>query len=514
MNASLLLVAFLGYTALLFVIARITSRNADRNAFYIGDRKSNWMLVAYGMIGASLSGVTFMSVPGMVYHEKFHYFQLVLAFSIGYSIIAFVLLPLYYRLNLTSIYTYLEQRFGPCSYKTGASFFILSRILGAAIRTYIVVMVLHVFILDKMGVPFWVVGLVFILLAIAYTYQGGVKTIVWTDTIQTTFMLLAVVVTLIMVMSKLKYSLVGLSMKAVENEYLTIFDWDWRSGSFFLKHLIAGMVVPIAMSGLDQGMMQKSLSCRNIGEAQKNVITTVLLIIVVNFVFLFLGAALALYCDQNGLTVGKAATDAISDPDRIFPTVAFHHLGPFAGLCFFIGLISAAYPTCANALTALTTSFCIDIINLEKKDSWNEVRKKRTRQIVQCMITLVFLGIILAVNALKSDAVVNIVYKVASYTYGPLLALYTFGLFTKRRVRDAAVPIVCIVAPLLCFAIEYSNVIGLGIGLLQGKACKFSFGFALLLVNAVLTGIGLLCFSRQNSESEESPSDVSSESES
>lgn len=508
MNASLLLVAFLGYTVLLFVIAWFTSRKADQNAFYIGGRKSNWMLVAYGMIGASLSGVTFMSVPGMVYQGKFHYLQLVLAFSIGYSIIAFVLLPLYYRLNLTSIYTYLEQRFGFYSYKTGASFFILSRILGAAIRTYIVVMVLHVFVLEKMGIPFWIVGLVFILLAIAYTYQGGVKTIVWTDTIQTTFMLLAVVVTLVMVTSKLDLSFGVLCTTIAKSDYSNIFDWDWGSKSFFLKHLIAGIVVPIAMTGLDQGMMQKSLSCKNIGEAQKNVITTVLLIIVVNFLFLFLGAALALFCDQNGLTIGKEAGSIISDPDRIFPTVAFNYLGTFAGLCFFIGLISAAYPTCANALTALTTSFCIDIIDLEKRESWDENKKKRTRHIVQGMITLVFLGIILAVNALKSDAVINIVYQVAAYTYGPLLALYVFGLYTKRRVRDYAVPVICIIAPLVCLAIEYSNIIGRCIGAIHGASYPFSFGFALILVNAILTWIGLFIFSDQKSSS----SDVSTES--
>jgi len=499
MSSSLLLVVFIAYTLMLFAIAWFTSRKADRNTFYIGDRKSNWLLVAYGMVGASLSGVTFMSVPGMVYNGNFHYFQMVLAFLIGYSIIAFVLLPLYYRLNLTSIYTYLEQRFGFCSYKTGATFFFISRLLGAAIRTYVVIMVLHVFVLEKMGVPFWLVGLLFILLAIAYTYQGGVKTIVWTDTIQTTFMLLAVVVTLVMVISKLGFSFGEFCTTIVNSEYTKTFDTNWKSDSYFLKHLIAGIFMPLAMTGLDQGMMQKNLSCKNIGEAQKNMMTGVVLIIAVNFMFLFLGAALAIFCEKEGLTVGgDGATIAVTD--RIFPYITINYLGAFAGMCFFIGLISAAYPTCANALTALTTSVCIDLIEIEKRTDWTDSRKKHVRHVVQSIITLLFLGIILLVNALNNEAIVLLVYKVASYTYGPLLALYMFGLFTKRRVNDACVPLICIVAPLICFVIEYYNLIGCFIGLLTGnEKAMFSFGFSLLLVNTVLTALGLYwCSSKSN----------------
>ena len=499
MSSTLLLVVFIAYTLILFGIAWATSRKADQNAFYIGGRKSNWLLVAYGMIGASLSGVTFMSVPGMVYKSNFHYFQMVLAFLIGYSIIAFVLLPLYYRLNLTSIYTYLEQRFGFCSYKTGASFFFISRLLGAAIRTYVVIMVLHVFVLEKMGIPFWLVGLVFILLAIAYTLQGGVKTIIWTDTIQTTFMLLAIVVALIMVVSKLGVSFGQLCTTVFQSEHSKMLDANWESSSFFLKHLIAGIFVPIAMTGLDQGMMQKNLSCKNIGEGQKNMMTSVVLIVVVNFMFLFLGAALVIFCEKNGITIGGKGT-TIPSTDQIFPYVAFHYLGVFAGVCFFIGLISAAYPTCANALTALTTSVCIDLIGIEKRQYLSEKRKKNIRYAVQCVITLLFLGIILLVNALNNDAIVLLVYKVASYTYGPLLALYMFGLFTKRRVNDTCVPLICILAPLFCLVIEYYNVIGQIIMLCTGKEnVIFSFGFSLLLVNAILTALGLfLCSNESN----------------
>ena len=503
MSPTLLLVVFIAYTAMLFVIAHLTSRNADQKAFYIGGRKSNWLLVAYGYIGASLSGVTFMSVPGVVGKQNFYYAPMVFGFIFGYSIIAFVLIPLYYRLNLTSIYTYLEMRFGACSYVTGASFFIVSRILGAAIRTYVVVMVLHVFVLDELGVPFWLVGLIFILLAILYTYRGGVKTIVWTDTFQTTFMLLAGIVTIVVIISKLDASFFQLLGRIHDDGYTRFYDADWSSATNFYKRFIAGVFTPIAMTGLDQGMMQKSLSCKNQQEAQKNLILTIVLIVIVNMMFLMLGAFLAVFCTTNAISM--------ADTDHIYPIVAFNHLGTYVGLCFFIGLISAAYPSCANALTAITTSICIDLIGLEKRvagrnasiSDWNDHRKKRVRIVVQCIITAIFLGIILLVKALKADAIINIVYLVAAYTYGPLLALYLFGLFTKRRVIDVCVPIICIASPLVCLGIEYFNVIGHIADCFRPSDAgplKFSFGFAVLLVNAGLTLVGLFVCSRRHAE--------------
>jgi len=498
MNPIYLLFAFLAYTVLLFVIARITSRQSDRKSFYIGGRKSNWFLVAYGMIGASLSGVTFMSVPGMVYGGHFHYFQMILAFSIGYSIVAFILLPLYYRLNLTSIYAYLEQRFGFYSYQTGAIFFIVSRLLGAAIRTYVVIMVLHTFVLQNIGIPFWLAGLLFILLAIAYTYQGGVKTIVWTDTFQTTFMLLAVVITVMTIAAKLGMSFGTLCETVMKSDYVSIIDWNWESKSFFLKHLIAGIFMPVATVGLDQGMMQKNLSCKNIGEAKKNMMTNVALMIAANFMFLFLGAALAVFCSQNNLAIG--VPEGIAKADHIFPTVALNYLGTFVGLCFFIGLISAAYPTCANALTALTTSVCIDLLGLEKKNDWTENRKKWTRYAVQGIVTVLFWGIILFVNARNNEAVVQLVYDMAAYTYGPLLALYMFGLFSKRRVWDISVPFVCVLSPLFCFILERWNLIGQFAGLFRTSPTHFTFGFSLLLINALFTAIGLWIFSQREME--------------
>ena len=499
MSATLLLIVFIVYTAMLFVIARLTSRNADQEAFYIGGRKSNWLLVAYGYIGASLSGVTFMSVPGNVSKENFYYAPMVFGFIFGYSIIAFVLIPLYYRLNLTSIYTYLEMRFGACSYKTGALFFVISRILGAAIRTYLVIMVLHEFVLGALGVPFWTVGLIFILLAVLYTYQGGVKTIVWTDSFQTTFMLLAGVITIVMIASQLDQSFPEMLKTIRDSGYTQWRDADWSSQTHYFKQFLAGVFVPVAMTGLDQGMMQKSLSCKNQKDAQKNIVLMILLIVVVNLMFLVLGACLAIFCTTKGIDIAGVK------PDRIYPIVAFHHLGKFVGLCFFIGLISAAYPSCANALTALTTSTCIDLIGLEKRvtgrnapiSDRDDRYKKRVRILVQCVITALFLGVILLVNALNSKAIITIVYQVAAYTYGPLLALYLFGLFTKRRVKDVFVPAICVAAPLLCFGIEYWNVIGHIADCFRpadAQPLKFSFGFSLLLVNAGLTLTGLFLF--------------------
>jgi len=365
--------------------------------------------------------------------------------------------------------------------------------LGAAIRTYVVIMVLHVFVLGAIGVPLWLVALIFILLAMLYTYQGGVKTIVWTDSFQTTFMLLAGVVTIVMIASKLDLSFFQLLDQARDNGYTRFFDGDWESKTNFFKRFIAGVFVPIAMTGLDQGMMQKSLSCKNQRDAQKNIMLMIVLIVLVNLMFLVLGAFLAIFCLSKGIR--------IADTDRIFPIVAFDHLGTFVGICFFIGLISAAYPACANALTALTTSTCIDLIGLEKRTTWNDNDKKRVRIFVQCVLTLLFLGVILIVNVLKNDALINIVYDVASYTYGPLLALYLFGLFTQRKVKDVCVPAICIAAPLICLGIVYFNIIGHIADCFRSAdpdRPPFSFGFALLLVNAGLTLIGLFLFSKKS----------------
>ena len=479
----MLFFAFIVYTFLLFGIAWATSWKADNQSYFIGNRKSNWMLVAYGMLGASLSGVTFMSVPGNVMKQKFFYFPMVLGFFVGYLLIAFILLPLYYRLNLTSIYTYLQERFGTFSYKTGASFFILSRMLGATLRTFLVVSVLHAFILGPMGIPFWLAGAVFVGLAILYTFYGGIKTIIWTDSLQTTFMILGVVVATVMVCRQLDFGFGGMVSQIFSSEHAQLFDFDLGSDTNWIKRFVSGIFTSIAMTGLDQAMMQKSLSCPNIRDAQKNIITTAVLMGVVNMLFLLLGALLAIYVLEKGIAIPMLHGGTAMDTDKIFPIVALEHLGPPAGLCFFIGIISAAYPTCANAMTSITTSICIDMIEMNKRQTWSETRQKQVRMLVQLLVAAVFLGLIVSFDILKNDAIINMVFKIAAYTYGPLLGLFLFGISTPLKVRDRFVPAICVCSPLLCYLIESCT----------KSLYNFEFGFSLLLVNAALTMIGLLC---------------------
>ncbi len=479
MNAQLILIVFLAYTALLFLITYITSRRANNDTYFRGNKRSPWFVVAYGMIGASLSGVTFMSVPGNVIKENFFYMPMVFGFLVGYAVIALVLMPLYYRMNLTSIYTYLEKRFGFFTYKTGASFFILSRTLGATLRMFLVVSVLHLFVLAKFGMPFWVAGLIFVLLIILYTFEGGIKTIVWTDTLQTTFMLLAVVVCMVSICRDMDMHLGQLFQKVIQSDYSRMIDTDWHAKTHFLKQFLSGMFVCIAMTGLDQEMMQKNLSCRNIKDAQKNMFTFSGILVVVNFMFLFLGAVLAMYVSEKGL--------AFTDTDRLFPTVAIEHLGTVVGLIFIIGLISAAYPSADGALTSLTTSFCIDIVGMNKRDDWSEKHKKKIRYIIHLSFAALFLLLIIFFNAVKNDAVINLVYAVASYTYGPLLGFFFFGILTKYQVKDKAMPFIAVASPLLCFASDYLCKTCLG----------FSFGFSLLILNGLFTFLGMYLFRKK-----------------
>jgi Na+/proline symporter len=483
MNTTILLITFFAYTALLFLIAWATSRKSDNQAFFTGNRKSNWFLVAYGMIGASLSGVSFMSVPGNVYNENFYYLPMLLGFIAGYGVIAFVLLPLYFKMNLTSIYTYLDKRFGNFSYKTGASFFILSRLLGATVRTFLVVYVLYNFVFQNIGVPFSIVAIVFVAIAILYTMRGGVKTIVWTDTMQTTFMIVAIIAAVVFICIELDWSFGEMISSVFNDKHSDVFDTNWSSSRNWIKQFISGAIVPIAMTGLDQAMMQKSLSCKNIGEAKKNVITSVAMMIPVNILFLTLGAILAIYVGQNPHLLELVGTNASGnvEADKIFPVVAFG-LKTIVGIFFFIGLISAAYPTCANALTSLTTSSCIDILNMEKRE-WDEKTKKLIRMIVMFLLATLFVLLILVFNDMKGDAVINMVYQIAAYTYGPLLGLFMFGILTKMKVIDRVIPVICITVPVLCFVIE---------------KYVFSFGFSLILVCAALTFAGMLIFPKKN----------------
>ncbi|HLP74812.1 MAG TPA: sodium:solute symporter [Bacteroidales bacterium] len=484
MSPVIILGIFLLYTLLLFAITWITARKANNESFFIGNKVSPWFVVAYGMIGASLSGVTFMSVPGWVKDTQFSYMVVAMGYLFGYAVIALVLLPLYYRLRLTSIYSYLDQRFGFWSYKTGAGFFVLSRVLGASLRMFLVINVLQVFVFDAWNIPFWINVLIFIVLIIIYTFKGGIKTIIWTDTLQTTFMLLAVVLSVIYISRNLHISIPDLVSQVKASPVSRMFITDWHHERFFLKQFFSGMFITIVMTGLDQEMMQKNLSCRNLKEAQKNMFTFSAINFFVVLLFLFLGALLLIFMQSNAIEVAKS--------DDIFPTVALRYLGPVAGIVFLIGLISAAFPSADGALTSLTTSISIDFLRLDKREI-SEAAKTRIRYIVHLSIAFLFFISVIIFSIVNDEAVIDKLFTIAGYTYGPLLGLYTFGMFTKRKVRDVATPFVAILSPVMCFFLSHYSVV-----LFNG----YKFGFELLLLNGFLTFMGLLAFSKKELRSD------------
>jgi solute:Na+ symporter, SSS family len=483
MQPLLILGLFLAYTLVLFSVTWLTARKADSQSFFIGNKVSPWFVVAYGMIGASLSGVTFMSVPGWVKDTQFSYMLVVIGYLFGYLVIALVLLPLYYRLKLTSIYSYLEQRFGFWSYKTGAGFFILSRTLGASLRMFLVISVLQIFVFDAWHVPFWINVFVFISLIILYTLKGGIKTIIWTDTLQTTFMLLAVVLSVIYIGKSLHIPMLKLVSIVKESHASQMVITDWHHPRFFLKQLFSGMFITIVMTGLDQEMMQKNLSCKNLREAQKNMFTFSGILVAVNLLFLFLGALLLIFMQNKGISIASS--------DAIFPTIAIKYLGPVAGVVFLIGLISAAFPSADGAITSLTTSVSIDFLGLEQREGISEKSKTRIRYAVHLTIALVFFISVLIFSTLNDMAVIDKLFTIAGYTYGPLLGLYSFGLFTKRIVNDKLTPVIGVFSPVACFFLSKYSVL-----LFNG----YKFGFELLLLNGLLTFTGLYLFSRKNSE--------------
>lgn len=495
MSPIIILICFLAYTALLFVITWLTSRKSTNRSFFIGNKASPWFVVAYGMIGASMSGVTFMSVPGWVGTANFSYMMVVIGYVFGYIVIGNVLLPLYYRLNLTSIYSYLETRFGFWSYKTGAFYFILSRTIGASFRMFLVVNVLQIFIFDAWNVPFFVTVLIFIILILLYTFKGGIKTIIWTDTIQTTFMLLSLVISIYLIIDNMGLNLGEMVNRVYNSSYSTMIFTDWSDKRFFLKELFSGAFIAIVMTGLDQEMMQKNLSCRSLRDAQKNMFTFTGIMVFVNLVILFLGATLFLYTSFKGIELPLRSDD-------LFPLIAVNHLGPVAGLVFLIGLISAAYPSADGALTSLTTSFSIDFLGINKRSDLQENEKKRIRQMVHIVFAFILLMVIVLFRAINDRAVIDKLFTVAGYTYGPLLGLYAFGLFTKFSVHDRWVPIVALASPVICFILsEYS------VDIFNG----YRFGFELLILNGFITFVGLLIFRRKadrNLKSKEIPPEM------
>jgi Na+/proline symporter len=482
MTPSSILITFLTYTLLLFIITWITARRAGNRAFFIGNKASPWIVVSYGMIGASLSGVTFMSVPGWVGDTQFSYLMVVFGYLFGYLIITTILLPLYYRLNLTSIYSFLEHRFGFWSYKTGAFYFILSRTIGASFRMFLVVNVLQVFVFDAWNVPFGLTVLIFITLILLYTVKGGIKTIIWTDTVQTTFMLLSLVLSILLIIQYMETDILSMVSRVGESPFSRVINMNWQDKRFFIKQFLSGMFITIVMTGLDQEMMQKNLSCRSLRDAQKNMLSFSVVLVFVNLLFLFLGAILFIYSNFKGITIPIRSDD-------LFPEIAIHHLGPITGLVFIIGLISAAYPSADGALTSLTTSFSIDFLELNRKEHLSERKKEMIRYRVHIAFAALLFVIIILFRAINDRAVIDKLFTVAGYTYGPLLGLYSFGLFTKRQTRDRWIPVVAVISPVICYLLSlYSERI------LHG----YKFGFELLIVNGFITFAGLFFLSLNN----------------
>lgn len=468
------------YFGVLILISYLTGKDDSNEAFFKANKSAPWYLVAFGMIGASLSGVTFISVPGAVEAKQFGYLQVVFGYFFGYLIIAYVLLPIYYKLNLTSIYTYLRDRFGNTSYKTGSIAFLISRVVGAAFRLFLVAKVLQLLIFDSLGVPFSVTVIITVALIWLYTFRGGIKTIIYTDILQTFFMLVAVIVTITFLANALdlnSFSEVYINVK--ESAMSKVFFLDSINDSqYFIKSFLAGMFIAITMTGLDQDMMQKNLTCKNLKEAQKNMVSFSVVLIFVNILFLALGLLLTQYATQNGITATK---------DDLFPTIAMlPEIGIMTSAFFLLGLIAAAYSSADSALTSLTTSFCIDIIELDKKP---KEQQKKVRKKVHVLISLILILVIILFNSLFKDvSVIWELFKAAGYTYGPLLGLFAFGILTKSQIKDKYVWIIAVIAPIVSFTInQYSA------DLLNG----YQIGFEILIINGLLTFLGLVLIRRQ-----------------
>lgn len=473
------------YFLILLGISWLTGRKSDNASFFLGNKRSPWFVVAFGMIGASLSGVTFISVPGWVGLSQLSYMQVVLGYLIGYLVIATILMPLYYKLNLTSIYTYLEQRFGKWAYKTGVLFFLASRTFGAAARLFIVASVIQLTVLDAWNVPFLVTVIISILLIYLYTNRAGIKTIIWTDTLQTFFMLAAVIISVVLISKNLDLNFKEMYHTLADSSYSRIFFFDnWQEKHFFWKHFLGGAFLAIAMTGLDQDMMQKNLSCKNIEDAKKNMFWFSIILVPVNLLFLSLGILLILFANKNGINLPI-------DTDQIFPLIATGgYLGSTLGLFFIVGIVAAAYSSADSALTALTTSFSVDILNVQKLN--DEAKIKRIRKRVHVGYSLVLLFVILGFKALNNSAVIDTIFKVASYTYGPLLGLFSFGIISKRSLpNNILVTIITIVSPLFCYLITLKSAQWFG---------GYTFGYELLILNGLLTFLGLLIISKKSNE--------------
>ncbi|NMM48722.1 sodium:solute symporter [Marinigracilibium pacificum] len=485
MNATSVAVIILGYFLVLFVIARFTGKKADTDTFFTAGRQSPWYVVAFGMIGASLSGVTFISVPGWVGASKFTYMSMVIGYLAGYLAIAYILLPLYYRLNLVSIYTYLEKRFGFYSYKTGAGFFLISRIIGASFRLFLVAGVLQLAVFNHWGIPFGVTVTIAIALIWVYTLKGGIKTVVWTDTLQTMFMLLAVSITIIIIGNKMDWGFTEIVGNVKSSSFNKWFEMDVDKPNFWLKNFLAGAFITLTMTGLDQDMMQKNLTCRSLKDAQKNMLWFSVILVVVNLVFLSLGALLFMYSEKNGIPIPK-------DTDNLYPNLALNSLGPAAGILFMLGIIAAAYSSADSALTALTTSFCYDFLNIKK---YPEAKRKKIKLITHIGMSVTLLIVILIFNEIKRDNVIKELFNAAGYTYGPLLGLFAYGLFIRKKLKwEIMVPVVAVISPIVTYLLVLNS---------EDLFGGYQIGFEKLLINGLFTIVGLLIITDWNSRDEE-----------
>jgi len=500
MSPIFLFIIILAYFGVLLGVAYYTSRGSNNQTFFIGNKSSNWMLVAFGMIGTSLSGVTFVSVPGAVPTDAFGYLQITIGYLIGYVVIAYVLLPLYYKLNLTSIYDYLKTRLGFVSYKTGAGFFIVSRTLGATARLYLVVKILQDAILSELGVPFWVTTLVILIMILLYTYEGGVKTIVWTDTLQTAFMLGGLVICTFYILSEMNLNLVEGVHKIGESGLTKVFSFNPESKSYFLKQILAGAFITITMTGMDQEMMQKNISVKTLGDSRKNMLSLSAIMLVVISLFLVLGGMLFVYAQHLGAEQitftenGKNITRLMLDGkditgDKLFPAIALHYMSPIVSIVFIIALISALFPSADGAITALTSSFCLDIIGIQRNAELNDAQRQKLRQRVHLSFAAIFLAFVLVFKWIDSASMIGVILKVAGYTYGPLLGLFAFGLLTKRTIKDKLTPFICVIAPVMCYVIDVFQ---------KDITGSFEIGLELLILNGLFTFIGLLIFSKKN----------------
>lgn len=478
----IILFIILIYFGLLMLIAYLTTKKqTDNEAFFLGNRQSPWYVVAIGMIGSSISGVTFVSVPGMVGQLDMTYMQMVLGFIPGYLVVAYVLLPLYYKLNLTTIYGYLEQRFGVCSYKSGASFFILSRVIGSAAKLYLVALILQTLVFDTWHVPFFVTVSIIILFIWLYTHRSGIKTIVWTDALQTLSLIIALILIICQVASNLNLNFSGIIDTVTNNEHSRIFVFDnWSSRQNFFKQFLSGALIVIVMTGLDQDMMQKNLTCRNLRDAQKNMVTHGIAFTPFNYLFLALGVLLLLFATQNNIVLPAKS-------DEILPLLATEYLGLPVLICFTIGIIASSFSNADSALASLTTTVCVDLLNIGKK---NGFRAKRIRQRVHLSISVLFLMVILVIHHIGQGNILDTIYKAASYTYGPLLGMFSIGLFTKMKLRDKLVPVICVLCPILSFLAEY----------MLRKYFGYVVGYEILLFNGILTTIGLWSISYRQSK--------------